>query len=112
MHYIGRSHPRRNPTMNSNEAKVALVTGGSGGIGKAISLRLAEDGFTVIVNYLKNYEAANEVCQVIADRGFPEAIPMRADVSNLSQAKQLFLEIKKRHGRIAVLVNNAGIIGD
>ncbi len=98
--------------MNSNETRIALVTGGSRGIGRAISLRLAEDGFIVLVNYLKSRDAANQLCQVIADRGLPEAVSLQADVSKLSDVKQLFVDIKRRYDRLSVLVNNAGIIGD
>jgi NAD(P)-dependent dehydrogenase (short-subunit alcohol dehydrogenase family) len=91
---------------------VALVTGGSRGIGRAISLRLAEAGFTVIVNYLNNEVAANQLCQEIVDRRFPPAFPMQADVSQLLEVKRLFTEIKQQFGGLSVLVNNAGIIGD
>ncbi len=64
------------------------------------------------MNYLKSRDAANQLCQVIADRGLPEAVSLQADVSKLSDVKQLFVDIKRRYDRLSVLVNNAGIIGD
>ncbi len=98
--------------MSIKATKVALVTGGSRGIGRAISLRLAEAGFIVIINYRQNRDTANHLCQIITDKGYPNAIPIQADVSNLVEVKRLFTEIKQKFGTLSVLVNNAGVLGD
>ncbi len=98
--------------MPIGEAKIVLVTGGSRGIGRATSFRLAEEGYTVIVNFVKSQEDAEAVCLEIARRGLPEAVAIRADVSNLAETKDLFVTIKRRFGCLSVLVNNAGVVGD
>jgi len=92
-------------------ARVAIVTGGSRGIGRAIALRLASEGCHVIVNYQRNGQAAEEVVQEICTRG-GEAIAVQADVSQAEGAKQLAEAALNAYGTIDILVNNAGITRD
>ncbi len=89
--------------------KIALVTGGTRGIGKEIVFQLAASGFTVIVNYISSDLAALHICKEINENNITKAIPIQADVSNLSDAKVLFNQISDQFNRIDVLVNNAGI---
>lgn len=89
--------------------KVVLVTGASRGIGRATSLLLAEHGANVVVNYNKSEKDAEEVVSLINEKG-GEAIKIKADVSNENEVKEMFSQIKKRFGKIDVLVNNAGIV--
>lgn len=91
--------------------KVAVVTGSSRGIGRAIALRLAEAGAKVVVNYRGNETAANDVVdQIEANVG--QAIAVQADVSDVAQAQALIDAAKAEFGRIDVLVNNAGTTRD
>ncbi len=93
------------------QGKIALVTGASRGIGRAIAIALAESGATVIVNYKNNAAAADEVVQAIgAADGRAQAV--QADVSDAAQIEQLFKQIVAEHGKIDILVNNAGITRD
>ena len=91
----------------STEKPVALVTGGSRGIGRAICRRLARDGFTVVVNYFSRHDAAAETCRQIEAEG-GAAYPLQADATDAAQVRALFETIRERHGRLDVLVNNAG----
>ncbi len=89
--------------------KVALVTGGSRGIGAAVSARLAELGASVLVNYARSEGAAREVVEGIRGRG-GEAHTLGADVSDPKQVEALFQQVDRSHGgRVDILVNNAGI---
>ena len=91
--------------------KVAIVTGSSKGIGKACALKLAKDGYTVVINYSNSDEAAQKVLdQVKADGG--DGMLYKADVSDLEQVKKMFRDVAKAYGQIDVLVNNAGIVRD
>ncbi len=93
------------------EGKVAVVTGGARGIGRAIALRLAQEGASVVVNYLSNQAAADEtVSQVEAAGG--KAIAVQCDVSNVAQAQALIDRAREVFGRVDVLVNNAGTTRD
>ncbi len=91
--------------------KVAVVTGGSRGIGRAIALRLARGGAKVVVNYRGNEEAAGEVVALIKAAG-GEAVPVQADVSQAADAQALIDAAKAAFGRIDILVNNAGTTRD
>ncbi len=94
-----------------NNGKIALVTGASKGIGKACAVRLAADGFTVIINYSRSdAEAAAAVAEIEAAGGKAKAI--KADCANLEQVQDMFKQISDEFGRIDVLVNNAGIVRD
>jgi 3-oxoacyl-[acyl-carrier protein] reductase len=91
--------------------KVAVVTGSSRGIGRAIALRLAAGRAKVVVNYRGNEAAAAEVvCQIQAAGG--EALAVQADISDPAQAEALIDAAKKTYGRIDILVNNAGTTRD
>ncbi|MGA2963187.1 MAG: SDR family NAD(P)-dependent oxidoreductase [Candidatus Korobacteraceae bacterium] len=88
--------------------KVALVTGGSRGIGRAIAIALAEAGAGVVVNYKENKSAADEVVATIVSRG-RHAIAIRADVTVPKQVESMIDAATKEFGDIGILVNNAGI---
>ena len=91
------------------DPKVALVTGGSRGIGAAISTRLAQDGFAVIVNYAGNTAAAESVVNDIESTG-GKALALQADIADSEAVRQMFERIEADFGHIDVLVNNAGIM--
>ncbi|MGC9335643.1 MAG: 3-oxoacyl-[acyl-carrier-protein] reductase [Anaerolineae bacterium] len=91
--------------------KVAVVTGSSRGIGRAIAQRLAAAGARVVVNYQGNEAAADEVVQEI-QAGGGEAIAVQADVREAAQAQALIQAAKDAFGRVDVLVNNAGTTRD
>ena len=90
------------------ERKVALVTGGSKGIGAAIAKRLAADGMAVIVNYARGHEDAQDVVTEIAASG-GEAIAVQADVSTPGGIPSLFDAAERIFGGLDILVNNAGV---
>jgi 3-oxoacyl-[acyl-carrier protein] reductase len=95
--------------MKNDTNKVAIVTGASRGIGAAIALRLAADGFTVVVNYAgKAAEAEALVAKIEAAGG--KAIPAQADVSDPAAVARMFDAAQAAFGGIDVLVNNAGIM--
>jgi 3-oxoacyl-[acyl-carrier protein] reductase len=91
--------------------QVALVTGASRGIGKAIALSLASQGAKLIVNYARSSSAADAVVQEITEAG-GEAIALQADVSKSDEVDTLIQNILDKFGTIDVLVNNAGITKD
>lgn len=91
--------------------KVAVVTGGSRGIGRAISVALAEAGATVVVNYAGNEEAAAETLKRVREAGSDGEI-VRFDVSDPEAVDAALSDLAKRHGQIHILVNNAGISMD
>lgn len=93
------------------ENKIALVTGASRGIGKAIALKLASEGATVIVNYNGSKERAEETVKEITDQG-GTAEAMGCNVSDYSACENLVKEILEKYGRVDILVNNAGITRD
>jgi 3-oxoacyl-[acyl-carrier protein] reductase len=91
--------------------QVAIVTGGSRGIGKAAALALATQGAKIVVNYARSSEAAEAVVQEITDAG-GKAISLQADVSQTEEVDNLIKQTLDKFGRIDVLVNNAGITKD
>jgi 3-oxoacyl-[acyl-carrier protein] reductase len=91
--------------------KVALVTGASRGIGRAIALHLAEHGADVAVNYAGSEAAAGEVVTAIEAMG-RKAVKLRADVSSFQEADDLIKQTVEIFGKIDILVNNAGITRD
>lgn len=91
--------------------RIAVVTGGSRGIGRAIAQTLAAAGATVIVNYQRNAEAANEtVAAITAADG--TAVSIQADVSVSADVERLFKTVIDQYGKVDILVNNAGITRD
>jgi len=90
------------------EGKVALVTGASRGIGRAIALRLAQEGASVAVNHPGEAKEALEVVRLIRSRG-GKAISVRADIAHKRQVERMVARVIERCGRIDILVNNAGI---
>jgi len=91
--------------------KVAVVTGSSRGIGRAIALRLAACGAKVVVNYHSNEAAASEVVEQVRANG-GEAVAVQANVSQPAQAQALIDAAQKAFGRVDILVNNAGTTRD
>lgn len=97
--------------MSTLQDKVAIVTGGSRGIGRAIALELAKRGATVVVNYQKSADAANEVVAAIQTAG-GQALAVQADVSVEEDANALVKTTVDTYGKIDILVNNAGTTRD
>jgi 3-oxoacyl-[acyl-carrier protein] reductase len=93
------------------EGKVALVTGASRGIGRAIAEELAAQGASVVVNYLSSPESAEEVVQEIVAQG-GTAVAIQADVSDFASAQDLVKATIDTYGQIDILVNNAGTTQD
>ncbi len=96
------------PATLSENHRTALVTGGGRGIGKGISLRLAREGYTVVLTYARNAEAAQETVEQIRAEG-GQAVAREADVTLPGDLKTLFFLIERDFGKLEVLVNNAGI---
>lgn len=88
----------------SNTERVALITGSTSGIGKAIALKLAEDGFTVVFHSRTSVEEGEKLAHSV-----PQGAYIRADLSDQDQAKRLVSTVLARYSRLDVLVNNAGI---
>ena len=97
--------------MSTLDGKIALVTGSSRGIGRAIALELARQGCKVVVNYRANASAAGAVVEEIRGQG-GEALAVGADVSDFDQARQLVEATLEAYGTVDILVNNAGIARD
>lgn len=93
------------------KGKIAIVTGGSRGIGKDIALQFAKERATVIVNYRNSKEQAEEIVQMIKNAG-GEGLALKCDVSSFEDTKQFVDEAKEKFGKIDILVNNAGITKD
>ncbi len=87
--------------------KIAVVTGSSRGIGRAVALAFAKEGAKVVVNYSSSEKAAMEVVEKIKEMG-SDAIAVKADVSKKEEAERLINEGINKFGRIDILVNNAG----
>ncbi|MBU6391700.1 MAG: 3-oxoacyl-[acyl-carrier-protein] reductase [Planctomycetes bacterium] len=91
--------------------KVAIITGGTRGIGKAIALELARNGCNVAFNYNKNTDAANLLVKELASMG-AKALSFQVNAASFEGAKNLVKEVKDKFGKIDFLVNNAGITRD
>lgn len=89
--------------------KVAIITGSSRGIGAGIALSLARAGAKVVINYVHNRQAADEVCMTITQMG-GKCTAIQADVSNPDDVRRLFDAAIENFGHIDILVNNAGIL--
>lgn len=95
--------------MTNPNNKVALVTGAAGGIGVAVSERLARDGFLIVVNYAGSAKAAEALTRRIESAG-GRAITAQADISDSAQVTRMFDSAEAAFGGVDVLVNNAGIM--
>jgi len=93
----------------SASTKTAIVTGGSRGIGRAISMRLAKDGFAVVLNYLGNEEQANRTVADIEGMG-GQALAVQGDVGIIEDVERMFDTAKESFGGVDVVVNSAGIM--
>jgi glucose 1-dehydrogenase len=105
--------------MNGLQGKVAVVTGGSSGIGQSIAIKLGEEGVDVAINFVGRPEGAEEtkeaiehgvnICMKQMSAAGTNPILVEADVSDAAQVERMFAEVLDRYGRIDYLVNNAGI---
>lgn len=95
--------------MDANTSKVAIVTGASRGIGRAIALRLAQDKIAVVVNYAHRASDADDVVQAIEAAG-GRAIALQGDVANASDCARVFDATEAEYGGVDIVINNAGII--
>ncbi|MBU0682245.1 MAG: enoyl-[acyl-carrier-protein] reductase FabL [Proteobacteria bacterium] len=86
--------------------KVALITGSSRGIGKAIALRFAENGVNIVVNYVRHRQDAEETARLVEERG-AECMVVKANVANDEDVVAMFALIRERYGRMDFLVSNA-----
>ncbi|ASL48717.1 3-oxoacyl-acyl-carrier-protein reductase FabG (plasmid) [Burkholderia sp. AD24] len=95
--------------MGTGFSRVAIVTGGSRGIGRAIALRLAQDGLALVVNYAVNEAAAQETVETIRAAG-GEAVASRGDVGAPEDVERIFSNALHAFGRVDVVVNSAGVM--
>lgn len=93
--------------MTKLHGKVALVTGASRGIGRAIALRLAQDGASVVVNYAHNHDAARTTVDAIIEAG-GQALAVQADIASRAAIRHLFDTALRHYGQLDILVANAG----
>lgn len=98
--------PRPKTGGTSAKLRVAIVTGGGGGIGRAICQKLASDGFSVVVNYLSGRDRAEALVRELKGDG-AQAIAVQADVSTAEGANQIYMEAQRHFGGVSVLVNAA-----
>ena len=95
----------------TSEKRTAIVTGGSRGIGKAIVLRLAKEGYNLVINYVNGKDGAEAVAKEAEEIG-AKTLVVQADISKAIEVEKLFSETISEFGRLDVLVNNAGITKD
>ncbi len=98
--------------MNSLQGQVALITGSSRGIGKATAMRLAREGVSIAINFLKNKIEAEKTVSELHAAGV-EAVAIQADTSKPDEIKRLFAEVKAYFNRLDIFVSNAakGVFG-
>jgi 3-oxoacyl-[acyl-carrier protein] reductase len=94
---------------NAHEARVAVVTGGSGGIGREIVERLASEGFSIAVHYSGSADRAEQVVRTVTDAN-GSAFSVQADVADEDAVTAMFDEVTSRYGGVDVIVNTAGIM--
>jgi 3-oxoacyl-[acyl-carrier protein] reductase len=105
---IGKHLGKRANFMADLTGKVAIVTGGSRGIGRGIAERLGRDGAKVIVNYASSEQAANEVVNTIVAAG-GKSMAIQANFSHVEEIRRLFAQTLEHFGQLDILVNNAGM---
>ena len=93
------------------QGKIALVTGGSRGIGQATALKLAGEGATIAVHYSRAIDKAEAVCEQIRGLG-QTATPVQADIADRDAVNEMVATVREEFGTIDLLVNNAGDVGD
>ncbi|MFR8733726.1 MAG: 3-oxoacyl-[acyl-carrier-protein] reductase [Clostridium perfringens] len=91
--------------------KVAIVTGGTRGIGRAIALKLADHGANIVINYRNSDKEAEELKAILEGKGV-KVLTVKCDISNFEDSKNLMDKCKEVFGKIDILVNNAGITKD
>ncbi|WP_368247654.1 3-oxoacyl-[acyl-carrier-protein] reductase [Clostridium perfringens] len=91
--------------------KVAIVTGGTRGIGRAIALKLADQGANIVINYRNSDKEAEELKAILEEKGV-KVLTVKCDISNFEDSKNLMDKCKEIFGKIDILVNNAGITKD
>jgi 3-oxoacyl-[acyl-carrier protein] reductase len=94
-----------------DQARIAVVTGGSRGIGRAVVKDLAASGVTVVFTYNGNQAKAEDVVREIEEAG-GQAVAIKCDVSREKEVKDLFKQVRTTYGKLDILVNNAGITND
>jgi len=104
----GKERLSQGEKMITLAGKIALVTGGSRGIGRACALALAHAGADVAVNYRERQDAAEEICSLVESSG-RRAFPCRADVSISTEVNRMVKEVEQQMGAVDILVSNAGI---
>lgn len=101
-------HAKESIMSSSLQGKVAVVTGSSRGIGRAIAERLAADGAAVVINYVRGEQAAQEEVSAIRGSG-GQAIAVRADIARPAEVRRLFAEARSAFGTPDIVVANAGV---
>ncbi|MEL7161505.1 MAG: 3-oxoacyl-ACP reductase FabG [Bacteroidota bacterium] len=91
--------------------QTALVSGGTRGIGRHTCLQLAEKGYRVIFTYRSSEAMAHELVTEMLEKGYPVPYAHQCDMTDANAVKALVKDIRREHGEISVLVNNAGILG-
>lgn len=91
--------------------KVAIVTGGTRGIGRSIALKLADHGANIVINYRNSDKEAEELKAILEEKGV-KVLTVKCDISNFEDSKNLMDKCKEVFGKIDILVNNAGITKD
>jgi 3-oxoacyl-[acyl-carrier protein] reductase len=107
--YRNRNETKGRKFMTETTRKTAIVIGATGGIGRAIALRLAKDGFSVTAGYSGNASKAEEIVAAIESNG-GAAIAVKADVNNASEVEELFRTTLNTFGTVDVVVHTAGIM--
>lgn len=97
---------------NTYDKKTVIITGSSRGIGAATALYFAEKGFNVVINYVSNKDAADNLSREINEKYPVDTLVIKGDVSNESEVVNMLQLTKERFGRVDVLINNAGIAID
>src|SRR3954465_5080899 len=104
-----RGHPQQVGAIMNLTGKVAIVTGGNSGMGKACVLELAAQGVSVVIDYVSHPEATDELEKQLAALGDDQVIGVEADVSKVDDLQRLVDAAVTRFGRLDIMVNNAGV---